>query len=326
MKKLSSVLLASVLLISAFTATGCSQKDSGLKLGLGVHTSVSATDADEDRDGQGQAVITAAAVLVDEDGKIVKAFIDCAENQVGYTADGTALTSDSFITKYEAGESYGMKAYGGAEKEWFEQADAFCEVIRDKTAAEVISLVSADSKGNDEVIRAGCTIKVDEFAKAVEKAMGNAVVSGANKNDSVRLGFSTSQSTSDAAEDKDGTNKLETTLFAASVSADGTITASSADSIEVTFTFDTDGVTTFDSESAVLTKKEQGDSYGMKAYGGAEKEWYEQADAFAASCIGKNIGEIDSLMGDNYRGNDEVQSAGCTIAVDGFIKAASKLR
>ena len=325
MKKILSLVLVSVMLLSLFAFTGCQKEEATLKLGLGVYTSVSATDATEDKAGQGQATVTVATVLVDDEGKIVKAVIDCADNKVGYTADGKAVANDSFKTKYESGKDYNMVAYGGAAKEWFEQADAFAALIVGKTAAEVKSLVAADNKGTEEVINAGCTIYVAEFVKAVEKAMSNAVASNATANDTLKLGVSTTQSTTDATEDKAGSNKVETYVFAAAVNAEGKVTAAASDCAEVSFGFDIAGKTTFDATKEVLTKKEKGDNYGMKAYGGAAKEWYEQAAAFDASCIGKTAGEISSLMGADGKGNADVQAAGCTIYVSGFVAAASKI-
>ena len=64
----------------------------------------------------------------------------------------------------------------------------------------------------------------------------------------------------------------------------------------------------------------------MKAYGGAAKEWYEQADAFEALCIGKTADEITALMGEDNYGNADVKAAGCTILVNGFVKAAGKIK
>ena len=63
----------------------------------------------------------------------------------------------------------------------------------------------------------------------------------------------------------------------------------------------------------------------MVAYGGAAKEWFEQADAFNALCVGKTATEIKALCAaDNY-GTDEVKTAGCTILVNGLTKAAAKI-
>ena len=325
MKKIISALMVFLMILSILAFAGCKKEEPTLKLGLGVTTTVSATDATADKAGQGQATVTAAAVLVDDEGKIVKAFIDCADNKVGYTAEGKAVANESFKTKYEMGKDYNMVAYGGAAKEWYEQADAFCALIVGKTADEVKALVAEDAKGTDEVINAGCTIYVYDFAVAVAEAIANATASDATANDTLKLGVSTSQTTADATEDKNGSNKVESTFFAAAVDAEGKVVAASSDCVSVEFKFDNTGKSTFDATKKVLSKKESGDDYGMKAYGGAAKEWYEQAAAFDAACVGKTAKEIEGLMGADYKGNEELQAAGCTIYVSEFVKAASKI-
>ena len=325
MKKILTVLLATLMVVSLFAFVGCgNDAETTLKLGLGVSISGSATDA-ADTAGNDQLTVTAAAVLVDDAGKIVKAFIDCADSKVGHTADGKAVVTESFKTKYELGNGYNMVAYGGATKEWFEQADAFCALIVGKTAAEVKALVAEDAKGTADVQAAGCTIYVSDFAKAVEKAVANAVVSNATANDTLKLGVATSQTATDATAEAKGSNKLETYLFAAAVNAEGKIVAASSDCIEATFEFDATGKTAFDASAQILSKKEKGANYGMVAYGGATKEWFEQAAAFDAACLGKTASEVAGLMGADYKGVADVQAAGCTIYVSGFVKAASKI-
>ena len=76
---------------------------------------------------------------------------------------------------------------------------------------------------------------------------------------------------------------------------------------------------------AISSKRELGANYGMVNYGGAAKEWFEQADAFNALCVGKTATEIKALCAaDNY-GTEEVKTAGCTILVNGLTKAAAKI-
>ena len=331
MKKIIAILMVSVMILGVFALTACKKEEPKLKLGLGVTTTASSNDATADKNGQGQVTITAAAVLVDDEGKIVKAFIDCADNTVAFSADGKAVKNDTFNTKYEMGADYGMTnpAYGGtATKEWFEQADAFCALIVGKTADEVKALVAENYKGTQEVINAGCTIYVSDFATAIDNAIKNATASDATNNDTLKLGVSTTQTTSDATEDKDGSNKIETTFFAAALNAEGKVVAASSDCVEVEFKFDNTGKSSFDATKTVLSKKQKGADYGMTnpAYGGtATKEWFEQAAAFDAACVGKTPKEIEGLMGADYKGNADIQAAGCTIYVSGFVKAASKI-
>ena len=346
MKKFIAILMVSAMILASLALAACSNtgddtntdggdqsaaEEAALKFGFGLTTSVSASNATADAKGAGQITTTVAAVLVDEDGKIVKAFIDCADNKANYEADGKAVATASFKTKYELGKDYGMTNpnYGGtATKEWFEQADAFCSVLVGKTSDEVKALVADNYKGTDDVINAGCTIYVSDLATAVENAIANATESKATKNDTLKIGVLTSQTNTDATADADGSSKLETTFFAAAVDAEGKVTAASSDCVEVTFTFDNTGKSTFDATKKVLSKKEKGDNYGMTnpTYGGtATLEWYEQAAAFDATCIGKTAAEIANLMGADYKGTADVQAAGCTIYVSGLVGAAKKI-
>ena len=339
MKKFLSIVLCLTMILSALLLVGCNDnnnkdsdkdttdstpvKEKTLKLGLGIVTTTAATSASE-KNGSGQATMTAAAVLVDNDGKIVKAFIDCADSTVAHTAEGKAVTTETFKTKYELGYDYNMKTYGKAAKEWFEQADAFCALIVGKTSAEVKALVADGGKGSPDVINAGCTITISEFALAVEKAMKNAVATEATAKDTLKLGITTSQTATDATAEKAGSNEVATTFFAAAVNADKKVVASISDCVSVTFTFDATGASTFDTTKAISSKKEAGDKYGMKAYGGAAKEWFEQAAAFDAACAGKTVAEIKALEV-NGKGNADLQSAGCTIYITDFVKAVAKI-
>ena len=86
------------------------------------------------------------------------------------------------------------------------------------------------------------------------------------------------------------------------------------------FGFDATGASDFDATKAISTKKELGANYGMVAYAGAAHEWFEQAAAFDAACLGKTASEISGLVG-----NADLQAAGCTIDVNDFVKAAAKV-
>ena len=77
---------------------------------------------------------------------------------------------------------------------------------------------------------------------------------------------------------------------------------------------------------AVVSKKEAGTNYGMVAFGNAKKEWFEQAAAFDAACVGKTGAEIAGLVAADGKGVADLQSAGCTVYVTGFVKAAEKIK
>ena len=112
MKKLISVFLSVLMILTVFALVGCDKKDATddttgettgdvkvetLKFGLGVYVGTpSASNASEDKDGQAKTSITAAVVTLDAAGKIVACQIDTAENTVSYTADGKAVAAESF--------------------------------------------------------------------------------------------------------------------------------------------------------------------------------------------------------------------------------------
>jgi hypothetical protein len=177
MRKIICVVLSVLMALSLFAFVGCNdnngdnnKEEATLKFGLGVYVDVSkASNAEADKNGQGQAVITAAAVTVDADGKIVSCVVDTADNTVAYTGEGKAIANESFKTKYEMGKDYNMVAYGGAAKEWFEQADAFNAATVGKTAGEISSLMGADNHGTADLQAAGCTILVNGLVKAASK-------------------------------------------------------------------------------------------------------------------------------------------------------------
>ena len=326
MKKLICMVLSVLMLATAVAFAGCEKAPATVKMGLGVYTATpTTTDASEDKEGQGKVAITAAVITVDAEGKVVACQLDTADLTVKFTLDGKAVANDGFKTKYEMGKDYNMVTYGGAAKEWFEQADAFEAFVVGKTLDEIKALVAEGNKGNDAVIAAGCTIMIHEFVGAIEKAFANLADSAATAESALKLGMNVEQTTADATEEKDGSNQVETTIFAAAVDADGKVLVAASDCVQVKFTFNATGASTLDTTKAISSKREAGANYGMVAYGGAAKEWFEQADAFNALCVGKTATEIKALCAaDNY-GTDEVKTAGCTILVNGLTKAAAKI-
>lgn len=326
MKKFFCLALCALTVLTVLPMAGCGEKKSEtLSLGLGVYTSAEAVNAEKGEKGGGTVISTVAAVLIDGSGRIADCFLDAAENELSHTSDGKALSDGKFLTKRELGEDYGMKTYGGAKLEWYEQADAFERVCIGKTPEEVKALVASDGKGSEEVVRAGCTIAVSDFVRAIEKAFANARPSAAVKGDTLKLGVSTVRSTEDASAEAHGKNRIDTTFFAATVDPSDRITAAYSDCAEIEFSFDAAGTSDNGGKWVISTKRDAGDAYGMKTYGGADKEWYEQADVFDRACIGKTSKSLSLLLGKDGYGNAELQTAGCTIVISEFVKAAAKI-
>ncbi len=329
MKIVFSAVLALLMLLSVISLAGCGKAET-LKFGMGIYSyTEEATNADGDTNGEGEAIHTAAAVLLNADGKIVKCVIDTADITVAYTSEGKAVASEEFKTKYELGSDYGMVAYGGAAKEWYEQVDAFVSVVEGKTIDEVKALVADGGKGTEDVITAGCTIGITDFISALENAVKNATDSDATADDTLKLGVVSAAETKDATEEADGSNEVSTTVVAA-VLKDSKVVASSTDVVSAEFTFNAKGESTVAESGALTTKKQAGANYGMASYGtdlngdGTVKEWNEQAAAFDEALKGKTADEISALAVDTGYGVESLQTAGCTINVNDMVKAAVK--
>ena len=324
MKKILSLVLSVLMIFALVSLAGCG-KEKTLKLGFGVYSALSEVkNADGETNGEAEASTTVAAVLLDEDGKIVKCAIDTADNKINFTSKGEAVAPAEMLTKDEKGNDYGMKAYGGSAKEWFEQKDAFISVIIGKTIDEVKAM-EKDGKGDDTVTKAGCTITITDFVLAVEKAVNNAADSKATADDTLKVGVVSSQSDSKAATaDAKGLNEISTTAVAVALNSKNEVTAAKTDDVKTAVEFDTKGVSETEFGKEIATKRELGDNYGMKAYAGATKEWFEQADAFDTNLIGKTADGISALADNTGKAGDELVTAGCTINVNDMVKAAVK--
>lgn len=184
MKRLVSVLLI-VAMVFAMVACGNEGNTDGdvtggegMKVGLGITVDLSATAPTEDADGNAQQDGTAAAVLLDSEGKIVKCLVDVAQNKMAFTSEGVVLDKDKeFITKKNLKEDYGMAPVSPLENgEWYQQIAAFEAYVVGMTADEVagIETVVNDSGhevGTDEALTAGCTMEITDFMAAIVAGM-----------------------------------------------------------------------------------------------------------------------------------------------------------
>ena len=117
-----------------------------------------------------------AAVTTNADGKITSCLIDAAQG-VGTMADGKFTVKEGAITsKKDLKENYNMKDVsaqmgvipeGG---EWYEQAAAYENWAKDKTADQITAAVGEDGKSTDADLTAGCTISISSIAETVAAA------------------------------------------------------------------------------------------------------------------------------------------------------------
>ena len=301
MKKSLSILLATILLLASATFLfGCSKEaDYTLSIGTAI------TDAED----KISASATVAAVVVDADGKIVLCRLDSVDVTTT-VEDGAVKSTVADKTKYEKKDSYGMVEYGGAAKEWYEQAEFFESHVVGKTAEQVGAIKSGDAE-----LKAGCTIDVTDFVKAITNAMKLERKVSFTSVEDMKLGLGLDGSVADSK----GAAKF-TFNTAAVVSVEGNTVAAITDSAEPTVTVAEDGKP--ESISYKGTKLEIGDGYGMVEYGGAELEWYEQAQNYANTAVGKATSSLSDLPVENV--------SGCTIAADPMkaviVRAANNVR
>ncbi len=323
MKKILSIILISVIMLGALGLFGCSKKPEELKIGVGIYTNYETIkSADGDALGKAQILTTAAAVLINAEGIIVDCVFDSVDVSGTFDAEGKANKLSDIKTKRELGTSYGMSAASSVGKEWFEQADIFAGLVKGKTIEGARELVAEDNTASDAVISAGCTMAVAPFKLALENAVKNVKASTATANDSLGLSIVTTHTTKDADGDALGNTKFDFSVSAVAKSADGKITACISDAIDAKATFDENGVTETKADAQFTSKRQAGDGYGMKSASSIQKEWFEQADAFDAACVGKTAGEIAGLESNGYA--NEPLKASCSIAISDMVKAVAK--
>ena len=337
MKKALSIAVCT--LLAAVTFSGCYtggpvnttttiSAKGDVKTGLGVVTSIAGSaSAADGQDGKGEAVFTAAAVLVDENGTILSCDLDVLDATINFSAAG-AITSDltaALSTKNELGDNYGMKQYSPIQKEWDEQADAFCTFSTGKTLNDVAAIaLDEGGKTTDADLAAGCTMGITDFIKAVSEAVDNATARGASAGDRIYLGISATPSSSkDSADGADGTVSVAATFMAVSANSEGVFTSAYADGVEALINFNATGAVTSDLSTQFVSKYDLKEDYGMKQYSPIQKEWYEQADGLCGFMVGRTMEQVSSAVSDGYASDADL-AATCTINMFAFLDAAAK--
>ena len=301
--------------------------DGVLKTGLAVSTGLSSSKDAGDEAGLAQADVTYAAVTVDESGVIRSCKLDSVQVQINFDASGAVTTpaDAEFLTKNELGDEYGMKKASGIGKEWYEQAEAFCEYAVGKTAEELRGM-AVNEKGApaDADIASSVTVSVGGFIDVVARAAESASVTGASEGDELRLVSTSSAASSKSAGEQEGLAQADVSIAAVTWNGD-TVTSCVFDAVQAKVNFDASGAITTDVSQPVQSKNELGDGYGMKEYSGIGKEWYEQAAAFAAYAQGKTLDEITGIaVNEKGAPADADIASSVTISVGGFTALLEK--
>ena len=347
MKKILAIVLCAMMVLAIVACNNTNANDNNTpaekdyKLGMGI-----VVDMNSSATGNAQVDATVATVVTDADGKIVVCRIDVAQNKMN-VAGGAVDAAQTFQTKMERGDDYGMAAavnYGmdwngdGVVKEWYDQAKAFEAYVVGKTVAEVEAIKTQVVEGHGYVIAAdkalldaGCTIQITDFIAAVAAAckdeQGMAFKTAATFTLGVAAKTTAADSTAATAE-AEGAVKMYTD-FAATVVADGKIVAAVNDAIQPNITINAAGEIV--STSFKATKRELKEEYGMAPavnYGmdwngdGKVLEWYLQSEAFSKHVVGMTAAEVEAMATQVVEGAGYVISAdkalldaGCTIQI-----------
>ncbi len=286
------------------------------RTGLGILTETT----DQDRTGKINTI--AAAVLLDAEGKLVDVQLDELEVNISADGNGAVTMPTDYRTKRQRGDDYPLAAVSSLKKSWAEQADAFAEYLKGMTPEQLSKLeTDEDGKPKDADLLSGCTIAVDRYRDAIEKACANAEALGAAKGDTLALGIEADNGSSSvtATDDKDVNAQLDFTAVALTVDSDGRVTSAVGDMTEPAMTVSADGGVS--APDSVRSKLEQGDEYGMRQASKLGKEWYEHSEGFCDYLKGKTAAEIADIPTD---GSDADLAALCTISIDDLQKAAGK--
>ena len=292
MKKLFSILLVSLLVL-----TGCGSKDDDktptetgktLKVGTAVSAAQSSEDATAEKAGKYQSDVTYATVVMEGD-KFVQVQIDASQNKADVAADGSA-TFTAVGTKKERGNDYGLN--------WFEQVAELEKWLVGKTVSEITKAPE------DADLTSSVSIKMEGLLTVVGQAAENAVeVANVAKVGSVS---EVSGTTEEGIE-------INTTVTAVAFDASGKVLNTFIDQAQLKATSE-NGKVVFAKEDT-RTKGQLKEEYGMSSKG--KVEWYKQVESFTAWTLGKSVSEVEGA-------NDSDITSSVSIKMDGFVSGIKK--
>lgn len=300
--RLVSAAIAFVLLFSLLTLCSCQDSKTGYSLGLGVFLEESTEKLSVDT--------TAAAVVLDGDGKIVLCRVD--RSQVSATVEGEKLISvGTDKTDYEQGKALSA----GDGKYFYEGANFFENYVKGKVLSDIEALERAAEGGTlDADFLAGCATDPTGFIRALKRAMISERKATLAESDALTAGLGI-----DASVKGDGEGVTYVYGIGATAIIDGKVAASVIDAAEAEIVLEGGKGKEF---IYAGTKLELGDGYGMVKNGGASAEWYVQSANYAKTAKGKSADGISSLPVENV--------SGCTMDArplkDALLRAKENIR
>lgn len=260
-----------------------------VKTGLAILTDTTGSDSGEEVSYE----VAVAAVTVDEGGVIRSCVIDEIDSEVPIDTTGTVIGDTATA----------LTSHRASDGDWARRAEQTARYAVGKTAAQLQN--SGDNEG-------------EELLNAVARAVEYARHMGAQADDELRLALIADHSDSTSATGSES-GRVRLNCSAAAVTFRGEMmTSCRIDSVQADVSFDAMGTVTGGVADHVKTKTELGEDYGMKRFGGAKYEWYEQADHFAAYAVGKTAAQILGLALNDGKPADADLAASVTISVTPF--------
>ena len=126
------------------------------------------------------------------------------------------------------------------------------------------------------------------------------------------------------AGEKDGSYEVLTTVCSLVLDDEGKIKHVKFDTAQTKVGFTAAGAATVEAGTVVPSKEEKQDAYGMRKASPIGKEWFEQAAALEAWCIGKTVAEVLAAPLNNGYPTDVDLVAGCTMGISDYLVALEK--
>ena len=292
MKRILTLVLVVALALTVFVGCGSSEKNYTLSTGVVVTPTL----------GSAKVAATVASIVTDANGAIVLCRLDCVE-YAAFDENGTLVTAAP-ASKVEQGDNY--DPWNAMEKgDWYVQTAALETYVVGKTQSQ-LAAISLDG-GKIADLKNSCTINVTDLVKAIDNAFKSEhKVSFKSAATTFTAGLNVSSSVKDASDD--AINMTLSATFATAVMADGVVVAAILDTAEPTLN-NCDANDGAESMTYEGSKRELGEDYDKDNIM-EQGDWYKQADAYAASAVGKTKSDIATLASSGV--------AGCTIYAGGY--------
>ena len=274
------------------------EKAKTYKTGMGINTKVSKQfDAKDGNNGKVELSTTIVIASFDQDGKVVSATIDVAQQSADIDATGKIVSETDLRTKVEKGDDYGMKKYAGAVAEIDEQYASLEKWMVGKTVDEIVNMevYAKDEKHTSvpavEDLKSSVTIDVAAYLEGLKEAWDTATET-TGPVAKTGLGTVISSKEVDAGEN-DGLFQIDTNIVGVAFDAEGKIVWAGIDTAQQAAKFTATGA--FTGEIDCRTKVDKGTDYKMKEYAGAVAEIDEQYASLAKWMLGKTVDEVVNM-------------------------------